>query len=1213
VKQNLALEKSAHYEARLGELGYHPNRYLHEITADVVKDALRDPGRFRQAVNDNLFNRVTAKLKEWWNRILDRIGRGEPDRNKFEDITNDLRATRDKVMETLSEWQKRRRETGPGPHNHVFPSKGPLNFSGNEEPERIQASGTTAPKARRWPAAPPSPQPPSSPAIAKAPGPLSSWWKQKTLGIRKLFAPQTIDAAAGMTANAIRHYNARSAQLEARADHALADARSNFDRSPVQRSWTYDPARPLPRNYQFIDFSERGGSNLSPADQKLKGQFDQILKDAVNEVHRVDPNALRKLITDYFPHLWEDPEAANRVFADVLSHRPLLGSRGFMKQRTLEYFVDGLKAGLRPVSDNPVDLLLTKLHEINRFIAGKDIMAEMKRIGARKFVYAYEKPPEGWRQVDDPTSTVHGPPFVTVPEAYDEQMRVKTVEILDKLGVKHERLAKLPGMRWGEYHAGTTGGQGPIKTRFAGPLSVYWHELGHALQERYGWIDRIAHDAKSPKLGGRSEIENQLRNLADLRAGGPPGSPTATGTPNFRKYIRTKDEKAAVMLEAYLHAPGEMQRVAPDIYSRVKKFIGDHPEIHGLEEIRPNLVLGAGAKEIPVNGMVILGHWYSPEGAAQVVDNYLSPGLQRFGIVRALRTSSNILNGLQLGFSAFHAGFTTIEQAVSTFALGLNYLGEGRILKALGRMAAAPLAPVAKYYTGKAVQTAMVDPLWAGKVKVLGRDYQLSPKGEALVNQIAELAVKGGLRATTDPFWKTQITRNMIRAWHEGGVKRWAGTPLQLPFALSEQMMRPILEFLVPRQKLGAFAELAEFYMRRLGPNADIHQVRAAMARAADAVEDRMGQMTYDNLFYNRAMRDIALLGFRAYGWQYGKYRSLGGGIRETLQTPGRIARGGEIVTPRMAYLAALPLVAGGIGSVMNYLNTGQAPQDWRDMLTPRTGRLDRNGNPERLSLPTYLKDLMSDWHDVPNLKKMARSFTHKLNPMFSWGYDLFNNSDFWGTKIYNDDDPLVQKAADIAKYTLRTATPFSVTGHMRLLEAHPSVMQQVLPYFGFVPAKRELTMTAAQLRASELMQDTMPRGARTAEQAEHSKFISTLMRDMKEQDPEWQANLQAGLASGKIRPDELNRLFNSLPLTPFQYQVKKLSAEDGMKVWDLAKPDERDQIRTILIQKIWQSKTLQVPEKIRLQDLLNGRRTGAVNRAPNVDELRQQIAAAAA
>ncbi len=67
------------------------------------------------------------------------------------------------------------------------------------------------------------------------------------------------------------------------------------------------------------------------------------------------------------------------------------------------------------------------------------------------------------------------------------------------------------------------------------------------------------------------------------------------------------------------------------------------------------------------------------------------------------------------------------------------------------------------------------------------------------------------------------------------------GTVLRLPFAISEQLMRPILEMLVPRQKLGVFAGMAREAMDRLGPDAEIHDVRVALAKAADATEDRMG------------------------------------------------------------------------------------------------------------------------------------------------------------------------------------------------------------------------------------------------------------------------------------------------------------------------------------------------------------------------------------
>jgi hypothetical protein len=575
-----------------------------------------------------------------------------------------------------------------------------------------------------------------------------------------------------------------------------------------------------------------------------------------------------------------------------------------------------------------------------------------------------------------------------------------------------------------------------------------------------------------------------------------------------------------------------------------------------------------------------------------VFNKYLSPGLMRIGIVRSIRHSTNVLSGLQLGFSAFHAGFTSIDAAVSQFALGLRYASEGKLGKAFEKVTTTPIAPVTNYLTGRAVQRAMIEP----------------GTGTPQMQLIAQLAEHAGLRATVDPFWKTQITRNMIRAWHEGGVKGYAGTILRLPFAASEQMMRPILEYLVPRQKLGVFAGMAQAHLERLGPEADIHAVRDTMARAADATEDRMGQMTYDNLFYNRAVRDSALLGFRAYGWTYGKYRALAGGISDVIHTPSRVRGGGPVLTDRMAYLIALPMVAGGIGSLMNYMMTGEPPQDWRDALMPRTGNLDRQGNPQRLSLPTYIKDILSDWHDFPNTKKMLVSVAHKLNPWISIASDIINNADFYHTKIYNEEDPFLQQQADKVAFALGSAKPFSVTGARRLGESNPSAMQLILPFFGFVPAKAELSMSPAQIRAAELMRDRYPQGARSKDQAAHSRLISELMNDLKSHNPDLQAKLGEALSTGNLQPRDITRVTSAPTLTPMQYQVKKLSADDAMKVWDLANAPERDQLRTIILMKIIGSKSLKPDEISRYINVLTQPADGQAKRIDPKMRLRDAI-----
>src|SRR5205823_2568931 len=97
--------------------------------------------------------------------------------------------------------------------------------------------------------------------------------------------------------------------------------------------------------------------------------------------------------------------------------------------------------------------------------------------------------------------------------------------------------------------------------------------------------------------------------------------------------------------------------------------------------------------------------------------------------------------------------------------------------------------------------------------------------------------------------------------------------------------------------------------------------------------------------------------------------------------------------------------------------------------------------------------------------------------------------------------------------------------------------------------------------------------GARTKDRAEHSRMVAQLMRDMKQEDPEWQASLERKMSTGQLRPEEVGRLFRSMPLNPLQYQVKKLGVEDSMKVWDLASPTERDQLRPTVLRKLTTAK----------------------------------------
>lgn len=983
-------------------------------------------------------------------------------------------------------------------------------------------------------------------------------------------APQTLSAPARFAGNLLRELNAKMANELARADHALRPFRNDFDRTPVPKGWKYDAKQPLPRNLAFIDAYEGGrASSLPVGERAVATEFARQNSALVDRVQALGTGALKTFYENYFPHLWKDPVKAGQVMAALLSKSPLEGSKSFLKQRTHKLFIDGLAAGLDPVHDNPVDLWLLKQREVERYILGQNFVGDLKKAGLLKFVHAFSKAPEGWATVNDRAFTVYGPPTVTIKEAFDAGMREKTLQALDKLGVPHERLVAIGGKRWGyETNQKDAPGTERIVTKFGGPESVYWHEMGHALDSRYPELRSTVMAAK--------DMKDELRALADLRAEGQ------QVTQSFKSYLRSTPEKMAVILEAYLHAPERMQAVAPNVTAAFQGFMKAHPELSVIDDIRPTLRLGVGEAQLPVGGQVKLGNWYLPDTAARVVNNYLSPGLNPHLWYRSMREASNLVNSAQLSLSAFHLGFTSLDAATSRLALAIEDAARGDLGRAIGTAASVPFSPITNIMRGARLRSAVL----AG-----------AGENAELAHLVRSLEAAGG-RIGQDAFWQTQFTRRMKRAYAAarqqlndgqwlGGSLSGTAAMLQAPFALLEQTMRPILDYVVPRQKLGVFADMASREMERLGPNASPGDVREAMRKAWDSVDNRMGQVVYDNLFYNRAVKDVALLAFRAYGWQLGKYREGIGAMADTAAAVNQLRSGVRKTTPgsegaqkeplfthRMAYALALPLLVGTIGGILHYMMTGKRPKG-QDYFQPQTGESDRNGNPMRLNLPSYVKDTIAYG------KHPITSFAHSTNPMFSAIFDLLENKDFYGVQIRNPDDPLWKQASEVAKWAASELVPFSVSGAAQMHQAGTPAWKQVAPFFGVTPVPARQNMTPAQELAAEIMSASLPTGAMTLHQFEAGKLLKDIVQQMKT--GQAAAGIKAassGIAAGSLNPNTAGLLVERLKYNPLQFQVHHLSAENAMRVWRISNDVEKQQLRGILGVKILNAETLSAAQK---------------------------------
>jgi hypothetical protein len=558
--------------------------------------------------------------------------------------------------------------------------------------------------------------------------------------------------------------------------------------------------------------------------------------------------------------------------------------------------------------------------------------------------------------------------------------------------------------------------------------------------------------------------------------------------------------------------------------------------------------------------LVLSGHYYAPEGAARIINNYLSPGLRKYAGFRSFLNLGNLFNQFQLGFSAFHLSFTSIDAAISKVALGLNQLAHGDVLKAFKSFVEAPISPATTIMKGSKLYREWFDPTQPGSDMA----------------KMVDAVIEAGGRVRMDAFYRTHYTQAMMDAFRQFKI---AGGLLKAPAALAEQFAKPIMEYIVPRQKLGVFMDLARYEMERANVS-NPAEMRAVLQKVWDSVDNRMGQLVYDSVFWNKAVKDLGMASVRSLGWNLGTIREIGGAGVDAISQVGRVIKGWRPeLTYRMAYTLALPIVVGLIGGTLNYLMTGEPPQELKDYYFPRTGKLDEAGRPVRISIPSYIKDIYH-WSTRP-----GRTALNKLHPMVGTIGEMLTNEDYYSVQIRNADDPFVTQVIDSAKHLLTAAEPFSIRNLERQRELRGTTAEQVAAFFGITPAPADVSQTPAEKLAIELVRARMPSAPITKEQKaahEARKALETGLR--RKEGIEGMTTEQFA----SLSPLQIRTAIRRSGRTPLQNLFTSLSAFEALKVYERASGAERDQVAGMLLQKILNVLRNGSPEeKARVQERL--------------------------
>ena len=995
------------------------------------------------------------------------------------------------------------------------------------------------------------------PALQSAAESLATLWD----AAKKTANPAARGNAAKQTALTLREHLADKQRQYDIASKAMEPAYGAFARTAFKAGRGDVASRAAVLD--FYDRAEKGQAQVTPELDKIATVFRNLLDQRRTAIQALGTGKLQDYIQNYLPHVYKDPARAQAVLTQLAGERvaraPMEGSKSFLKQRSIEYLKDAVEQhGLEPLSWNPVDMVSQRLVQMDKFIMAQRVLGELKDAGIVKFVSAGQRAPDGYARIDDKIATVYGKPTVTVKEAFDQQVMDRLNGLADSLGIEHERKPNIGGRRWGYAQ-----GDSKVVTKFGGPESVLAHEIGHALDARYDLTGRMK---------GTPGAAKELRALADLRFEGqqPPAS--------YRNYVRQAPEKMANAITALVYAPEKFKSVAPITWNALRDELWHIPELKPLFDIKPSLVLGTGSAEIPVGGMVIRGQYYAIEPGARVINNHLSPGLRGNELVgplyRSLFGAANWMNQFTLGLSGFHAGFTSFEANTSQLALAIYQGMRGQFGQSARSLA--EWAPQASFLTNAL----------RGRKGFAEWDAPGSQTTE--VGQLIDVLKSGGFRAHLDAAYQTNMRARMAQAWAAGNP--WGAAVRAVPAAV-EQISSWTMEKLVPYQKTGVAMKLMESEMRRLGPNVTREQLREVAARISDTVDNRLGQLPYDNLFWNRTFKDLAQISVRSVGWNLGTYRELGGGVLDFAKAGAAVMMGKTPeATYKMSYLLALPVQTALYGGIFTYLATGQGPRDLMDYFFPRTGNLDEHGNPERFNMWGYVKDMVHTYKDP------GQTIANKLNPIWSTFAQMATNRDFYGTKIRNEDDPAVQQAQQLATHIGKALVPFSVQGLMRERQLGGDWKRQALPFIGLTPASPRLNQTDAEALASKYSAAHQERGGRTQSQAAHSKAESEIVRAIRLGGNARQLEADA-IKRGDVSPRDIPQLVRRSRQSPLQGQVSHLSASESLNVYLAGNPQERQQLLPVAKRKVLLAATK--PYQLSPRDLQQARAAGLLKAVP--------------
>lgn len=288
---------------------------------------------------------------------------------------------------------------------------------------------------------------------------------------------------------------------------------------------------------------------------------------------------------------------------------------------------------------------------------------------------------------------------------------------------------------------------------------------------------------------------------------------------------------------------------------------------------------------------------------------------------------------------------------------------------------------------------------------------------------------EGGFVPFMSHEWKSAAGMKFAEAVR----RRSAKAIFKAPFALIGSLQKPMFEWWIPRLKTAAYTRDVAHALER---NPDLANNRfermKAFRQIGRNIDERYGEMAYNNMFWPRWVKDLAVMNMLSLGWTKGWIGQFGGAVSDVAMIPfrkgsvsARAARG-ELNRPLWAM--GYSSMAMGMTGLLSYTLSGKFPSGM-DWFWPQTGQTNPDGSPKRLNTMFFTREFASLEKRVEHsgvwetLSETARSKQAGTIPLIT---EAFMGVNSLGQEIRDPDGTPFQKLEQSAHYMFRDIEPIA-------------------------------------------------------------------------------------------------------------------------------------------------------------------------------------------